>query len=191
MASADYAHPHFRHHPHSAQSTPSLLGLSPLTNFRDLALDEPYSRPSYPGAGNSPYSQLGSLGFDSSRPAHPSSMAMERALDLFQENFEQEDGGRFLWLHAEALRHTWRERALPAPVANCIAALSLRFASNSPSFRFMIVSCSCGFFSLFLRFEVLWDIWCGCGSAPVKRAADPFGGPADLPHLDIRGVRLL
>ena len=129
-SSADYAHPHFRHHPHSAHSTPSLLGLSPLTNFRDLALDEPYSRPQYAGANNSPYLLPNSLNFDSSRPAHPSSAAMERALDLFQEHFEQEDGGRFLWLHAEALRHTWRERALPAPVANCIAALSLRYADG-------------------------------------------------------------
>ena len=92
----------------SGQSTPSLTGISPLSHFRELAIDD--------------YSSNMQNYFDSSRPGFPSPKYMEHALELFCDHF----GPRFLFLHREALRHTMMEQALPAPFANCIAALSLR-----------------------------------------------------------------
>ncbi|EJD02726.1 uncharacterized protein FOMMEDRAFT_85020 [Fomitiporia mediterranea MF3/22] len=99
----------------SGQSTPSLAGISPLSNFRDLSIDD--------------YSHNMQNYFDSARPGFPSPKYMEHALELFSENF----GPRFLFLHYDALRHTMMEQALPAPFANCIAGLSMRF-SPSPEF---------------------------------------------------------
>ncbi|KAL5507485.1 hypothetical protein ACEPAH_6941 [Sanghuangporus vaninii] len=108
VASADYPISHGGRR--SGQSTPSLIGISPLSSFRNLAIDD--------------YSHSMQNYFDSARPGYPSPKYMEHALELFSEYF----GSRFLFLHYDALRHTMLEQALPAPFANCIAALSLRFS---------------------------------------------------------------
>ncbi|KAH8119039.1 hypothetical protein DFH11DRAFT_1501870 [Phellopilus nigrolimitatus] len=110
VASLDYAHLHDGRH--SGHSTPAFHGISPLAGFRDLAIDD--------------YTRSMQNYFDSSRPGFPSPKYMELALDLFSDNF----GNRFLFLHHDALRHTMMEQALPAPFANCIAALSLRFCHS-------------------------------------------------------------
>ncbi|KAI5117230.1 hypothetical protein M0805_001588, partial [Coniferiporia weirii] len=111
VASADYAQSYKGLH--SGLSTSSLTGISPLSGFQNLTIDD--------------YSQ--SLGnyFDSSRPGFPSPKYMEQALELFFEHFES----RFLFLHHDALRHTMMEQALSAPFANCISALSLRFSQSA------------------------------------------------------------
>ena len=107
---------------HSGHSTP-YPGVSPLAGFRNLAIDD--------------YTQSLQNHFDSSRPGFPAHKSMELAIELFFEHF----GPRFLFLHREALRHTMMEHVLPAPFANCIAALSLRWAlpNNFPWYFYWLL----------------------------------------------------
>jgi hypothetical protein len=49
---------------------------------------------------------------------------MEHSVDLLFDYF----GSRFLFLHRELVRRCVVEHALPATLANCIAALALRFS---------------------------------------------------------------
>lgn len=92
----------------STGSSPSWLGISPVVGLRGLSVEE------------RPKDALNL--FDSCRPDFPAAEYINHAIDVFFDYF----GHHFRFLHRDALRQSTKDGSLPAPLANCVAALAFR-----------------------------------------------------------------
>ena len=105
-------------------STPAVVTASPLSNLRNMTLDD---RP----ADVTVY-------FDPLKPGFPAADHLEHCIGVFFDSF----GARFPFLHREAVERSRTDQTMSAHQANCIVALALRFVIHNENSSVCFISIS-------------------------------------------------